>query len=63
MNRYWASTRRQILIYLYSCICITTNYFINSFVINLYRYFTKPKGSYDIMLRKYINNSTNKHFL
>ncbi|XP_039150077.1 odorant receptor 63a isoform X1 [Drosophila simulans] len=50
MNRYWASTRRQILIYLYSCICVTTNYFINSFVINLYRYFTKPKGSYDLML-------------
>ncbi|XP_039488040.1 odorant receptor 63a isoform X1 [Drosophila santomea] len=50
INRYWASTRRQLLIYLYSCICITTNYFINSFAINLYRYFTRPKGSYDIML-------------
>jgi len=52
MDRYWASTRRQLLIYLYSCICITSNYFINSFASNLYRYFTRPKGTYDIVLRK-----------
>ncbi|KAH8379548.1 hypothetical protein KR009_005559 [Drosophila setifemur] len=50
MDRYWASTRRQLLIYLYCCICITSNYFITSFAINLYRYFTYPEGSYDILL-------------
>ncbi|XP_016965124.1 odorant receptor 63a [Drosophila biarmipes] len=50
MDRQWASTRRQLLIYLYCCICITSNYFINSFASNLYRYFTRPKGTYDIVL-------------
>ncbi|KAH8345736.1 hypothetical protein KR067_002853 [Drosophila pandora] len=50
MDRCWASTRRQLLIYLYSCICVTSNYFISSFVTNLYRYFTLPQGSYDITL-------------
>ncbi|EDV39861.1 uncharacterized protein Dana_GF24255 [Drosophila ananassae] len=50
MDRCWSSTRRQLLIYLYSCICVTSNYFISSFVTNLYRYFTLPQGSYDIML-------------
>ncbi|XP_017000866.2 odorant receptor 63a [Drosophila takahashii] len=50
MVRYWASTRRQLLIYLCSCVCLTSNYFINSFASNLYRYFTLPKGSYDILL-------------
>ncbi|EDW73581.2 uncharacterized protein Dwil_GK16574 [Drosophila willistoni] len=44
MQSYWGSTRRQLLIYLYCCICITSNYFINSFAINLYRYFTQPQG-------------------
>ncbi|XP_017070761.1 odorant receptor 63a [Drosophila eugracilis] len=50
MDRYWASTRRQLIIYLYCCICLTSNYFISSFASNLYRYFTRPKGSYDIVL-------------
>ncbi|KAH8288053.1 hypothetical protein KR018_007598 [Drosophila ironensis] len=50
MDRYWAGTRRQILIYLYSCICVTSNYFVSSFISNLYRYFTLPQGSYDIVL-------------
>ncbi|XP_017057777.1 odorant receptor 63a [Drosophila ficusphila] len=50
MDRYWASTRRQLLTYLYCCIGITSNYFISSFVTNIYRYLTRPKGSYDIVL-------------
>ncbi|KAH8327649.1 hypothetical protein KR074_006547 [Drosophila pseudoananassae] len=50
MDRYWASIRRQLLVYLYSCICLSSNYFISSFVSNLYRYFTLPQGSYDIVL-------------
>ncbi|XP_017090579.2 odorant receptor 63a [Drosophila bipectinata] len=50
MDRYWASIRRQLLVYLYSCICLSSNYFISSFVSNLYKYFTLPQGSYDIVL-------------
>ncbi|KAI8039241.1 hypothetical protein M5D96_007964, partial [Drosophila gunungcola] len=50
MDRYWANTRRQLLVYLYCCICITTNYFINSLATTLYRHFTRPKGSYEIVL-------------
>ncbi|XP_034655704.1 odorant receptor 63a [Drosophila subobscura] len=50
MQRYWGSTRRQLLIYLYSCIAITSNYFISSLASNLYRYFTRPHGTFDIVL-------------
>ncbi|XP_026847605.1 odorant receptor 63a-like [Drosophila persimilis] len=52
MQRYWGSTRRQLLIYLYSVIALTSNYFINSFARNLYRYLTQPPGSFDIVLRE-----------
>ncbi|XP_017137739.1 odorant receptor 63a [Drosophila miranda] len=50
MQRYWGSTRRQLLIYLYSVIALTSNYFFNSFARNLYRYVTQPPGSFEIVL-------------
>lgn len=52
MNRCWLNTRRQLLFYLFTCIAIVSNYFITSFVINFYRYFTQPHGNYEVILRK-----------
>lgn len=54
MNRCWLSTRRQLLFYLSTCIAIISNYFITSFVINSYRYFTQPHGNYEVVLREYL---------
>lgn len=53
MNRCWLSTRRQLLFYLFTCIAILSNYFITSFVINSYRYFTQPHGNYEVILREF----------
>ncbi|KAH8296738.1 hypothetical protein KR054_010661 [Drosophila jambulina] len=50
MARYWANTRRILLIYLYSCASLTSTYFLRSFLMGIYQYFFLPAGTYDIVL-------------
>ncbi|XP_017022903.1 odorant receptor 63a [Drosophila kikkawai] len=50
MERYWANTRRILLIFLYSCATLTSTYFLRSFLTSLYQYFFLPAGSFDIVL-------------
>ncbi|XP_020809757.1 odorant receptor 63a [Drosophila serrata] len=50
MERYWANTRRILLIYLYSCASLTSTYFLRSFLTGIYQYFFLPAGTYDIVL-------------
>lgn len=52
MERCWISTRRQLLFYLLSCICITLNYTLSSLASNLYRYLQQPQEQFEIVLRK-----------
>lgn len=52
MERCWISTRRQLLFYLFSCICITLNYTLSSLASNLYRYLQQPQEQFEIVLRK-----------
>ncbi|KAH8398839.1 hypothetical protein KR222_008583 [Zaprionus bogoriensis] len=50
MHRCWVSTRRQLLFYLFSCICITLNYTLTSLATNLYRYFSHRHAHFEISL-------------
>ncbi|XP_030372930.1 odorant receptor 63a-like [Scaptodrosophila lebanonensis] len=50
MSASWTSIRRQSLYYVSACIAIICNYFGNSLGVNLYHYYTRPYGSFEIIL-------------
>lgn len=58
MDKSWISTRRQLMFYLFCCIGILLNYFLNSLVVNIYHALTEPDNNYEVALRK-----CNRHIL
>ncbi|EDW70083.1 uncharacterized protein Dvir_GJ13602 [Drosophila virilis] len=50
MNQSWISTRRQLMFYLFSCIGILLNYFLNSLVVNIYHYLTEPDSNFEVTM-------------
>ncbi|EDW19650.1 odorant receptor 63a [Drosophila mojavensis] len=50
MDQCWISTRRQLMFYLFCCIGILLNYFVNSLVVNIYHALTEPDNNYEVAL-------------